>query len=46
MWGRVNIVGHGGMKVLLKLWEILVKELIFNKISALHTSNAIKIKLL
>ena len=35
-----------GMQVLLKSWEILVKELFLNKIPALHPTNAIKTKFL
>ena len=34
------------MQVLLNHWEILVKELFFNKISTLHPPNAIKTKFL
>ena len=34
------------MQVLLDPWEILLKELFFNKISSLQTANAIKMKFL
>ena len=35
-----------GMQVLLNLWEILVKELLFNNISSLQSTTSIKTKLL
>ena len=34
------------MQILLKPWEILLKELFFNKILALQSANAIKSKFL
>ena len=50
---RVRLLGfllfhiqRAGMQVLLNPWEILVKELFFNKISTLQPANAIKTKFL
>ena len=50
---RVRLLGFlpfhiqgAGMQVLLNPWEIIVKELLLNKISALQPANAIKAKFL